>query len=63
MDINFGFEILSVAGIMVEEKKESDQEVQAKKPEAEFQAMKQEEILKDSLLKDARKIYSSDDIN
>jgi hypothetical protein len=37
--------------------------VPAKKPESEFTAMKQEELLKEKLLQGAHKIYNLTDIN
>lgn len=40
-----------------------DVDIQAKKPESEFKAMKQEELLKEKLLSGAKMIYSCQDID
>ena len=61
MEINFGFEVVSIAGVAVnpqaqeeekkEEKKESpEEEAKTKKSEGEFSAMKQEELQRERVL-------------
>ena len=43
---------------MGDQKNAMDVDIQAKKPESEFKAMKQEELLKEKLLSGAQMIYS-----
>jgi hypothetical protein len=76
MEINFGFQIQSIAGQSVEQIKSQQQEegkssTAADKKEtppkeqasSEFSAMKQEEQMKEKILAGATRIYQQDEVN
>lgn len=71
MEINFGFQIQSIAGQSVEQIKSQQQEEgkstatpqPKEQASSEFSAMKQEEQMKEKILAGATRIYQQDEVN
>ena len=58
MEMNFGFTLVSVAGVSVEAEKKDE-----KSDQGEFSAMKQEELMKQKVIENKERIYEEKDVN